>query len=222
MKRLFGKAKEQPAATPATSLSEASARAGSRADELQAKINACEQDIKRHMEKGPAAKQLALQCMKRKKMYEQQRDQLIGTQFNVECLAGAQEQAELTAMTVAAMQHGHNQLKQQQSRLGGVTDIEKLMDDMADLNAEMADVNEALSSSYAVPDGFNDADCEAEFAALEEQIAAEKLDGRYVSDARPDYLPAAQQPASASTAGAAEAAAAASAPAPAALETSRP
>ena len=31
-------------------------------------------------------------CMGRKKMYEQQRDQILGMQFNVDSLAGAQEQ----------------------------------------------------------------------------------------------------------------------------------
>lgn len=31
-------------------------------------------------------------CLGRKKMYEQQRDQILGTQFNVDSLAGAQEQ----------------------------------------------------------------------------------------------------------------------------------
>lgn len=45
----------------------------------------------------------AAQAMKRKKMYEQQRDQLIGTQFNIENLAFQQEQAEITCTAVEAM-----------------------------------------------------------------------------------------------------------------------
>lgn len=35
----------------------------------------------------------------RKKMYEQQRNQILGTQFNVDSLAGAQEQARLQHVT---------------------------------------------------------------------------------------------------------------------------
>ena len=33
-------------------------------------------------------------------MYEQQRNQILGTQFNVDSLAGAQEQARLLALTL--------------------------------------------------------------------------------------------------------------------------
>merc|ERR1719359_1550164 len=40
--------------------------------------------------KSAQNKQLALQAMKRKKMYEQQRNQILGTQFNVDALAGQQ------------------------------------------------------------------------------------------------------------------------------------
>ena len=43
-------------------------------------------------------------------MYEQQRDQILGTQFNVDSLAGAQEQAEINVMTVEAMKAGHQDL----------------------------------------------------------------------------------------------------------------
>merc|ERR1740121_360675 len=192
MNRLFGAPKAAPApAGPAPSLSDASGRIDSRITELEAKIDKCDQDIRRYMSqgKGPTQKQLALQCMKRKKMYEQQRDQILGTQFNVDCLAGAQEQADLTAMTVEAMQAGHQDLKQRYAKMGGAGDIEKLMDSMADLQDEIQDMNEALSTSYAVPDGFDESAFEHEFSALEEEMALEKITG-VGPGAVPDYLPA--------------------------------
>merc|ERR1712032_640434 len=142
---------------------------------------------------GAQQKQLALQTMKRKKMYEQQRDTLLGTQFNVDCLAGAQEQAEMTVTAVEAMRAGQQDLKQRYADLGGVGDIEKLMDNMADLQDEISDINEAISTSYAVPDGFDEAAFEEEFSVLEEEITMEKLAGMS-NPARPTYLPA--QPAS--------------------------
>mmetsp|Transcript_131639 Transcript_131639/g.312082 ORF Transcript_131639/g.312082 Transcript_131639/m.312082 type:complete len:146 (+) Transcript_131639:2-439(+) len=121
-------------------------------------------------------------------MYEQQRDQILGTQFNVDSLAGAQEQAEINIMTVEAMKVGHQDLKERYQQIGGVMDIEKLMDNMADLNDEIADINEAISTTYAVPDGFDEASFEAEFSALEEEMKMEALAG--ISSAKPSYLPA--------------------------------
>lgn len=40
----------------------------------------------------------------RKKMYEQQRNQILGTQFNVDSLAGAQEQARLQHVTATLVE----------------------------------------------------------------------------------------------------------------------
>jgi len=213
MNRLFGKAKEAPApAGPKPSLSEASARMDSRAASLEEKIAKCDEDIRRYMQgagRGGPQKSLAVQAMKRKKMYEQQRDQLLGAQFNVDCLAGAQEQAELTVLNVEAMKAGQADLKERYSQLGGVGNVEKLMDQMADLNDEIQDISEAMATSYAVPDGFDEASLEAEFGALEEEMKMESLAGI----SRPSYLaPAAAPPAPVPAAAAAAAPVAASAP----------
>ncbi|CAE7312442.1 chmp5 [Symbiodinium natans] len=191
MKRLFGAPKAAPAAGPAPSLSETSQRIDSRVTELDKKIAKCDEDLRRYVGGRASAqqKQLALQCMKRKKMYEQQRDQILGTQFNVDSLAGAQEQAEINIMTVEAMKVGHQDLKDRYQQIGGVMDIEKLMDNMADLNDEISDINEAISTTYAVPDGFDEASFEAEFSALEEEMKMEALAG-ISSTAKPSYLPA--------------------------------
>ncbi|CAK0910679.1 unnamed protein product [Prorocentrum cordatum] len=165
----------------------------------QEKIAKCDEDIKRYMQGRPPQKSLAVQTLKRKKMYMQQRDQLLGTQFNVECLAGAQEQAELTVMNVEAMRAGQADLKERYAQLGGVGNIEKLMDQMAGA-AVRQDINEAMSTSYAVPDGFDEASLEEEFGALEEEMKMEQLAGL----SKPSYL--------------APAAAAAPAPMPAAAD----
>jgi hypothetical protein len=167
-----------------------------RVRDLEGKIAKCDEDIRRYLQGGRGAaqqKQLALQTMKRKKMYEQQLNTLLGTQFNIDCLAGSQEQAEMTVTAVEAMRAGQQDLKQRYAELGGVGDIEKLMDDMADMQDDITDINEAISTSYAVPDGFDEAAFEEEFSALEEEITMEKLTGMH-NPARPTYLPS--QPAS--------------------------
>eukprot|EP00913_Durusdinium_trenchii_P013558 g12728.t1 len=216
MKRLFGAPKQAPVAGPAPSLQDTSARIDTRVTELEKKIAKCDeeriyvffflrgrsrnrlssQDLRRYVgAKSGQQKQLALQCLKRKRMYEQQRDQILGTQFNVDSLAGAQEQAEINVMTVEAMKAGHQDLKERYTQIGGVMDIERLMDDMADLNDEIYDINEAISTSYAVPDGFDEASFEAEFSALEEEMKMEALAGINSSSAKPSYLPEAEKPA---------------------------
>mmetsp|Transcript_117706 Transcript_117706/g.366705 ORF Transcript_117706/g.366705 Transcript_117706/m.366705 type:complete len:220 (-) Transcript_117706:575-1234(-) len=203
MKRLFGAAKAAPAAGPAPSLSDASHKMDQRVQDLDSKIARCDEDLRKYMAGGRAGqnKALAMQCLKRKKMYEQQRDQLLGTQFNIDCMAGAQEQAELTVTAVEAMKAGQQDLKQRYAQLGGTMDIERLMDSMADLNDEIGDINEAISTSYAVPDGFDEAAYEEEFSALEAEMTMEKLAGLTTTPSRPAYLPA--EPAAAASAPAA-------------------
>lgn len=121
----------------------------------------------------PAAKVRAMQCLKQKKMYEQHRDQLLGTQFNVETLQFQAEQAEVTALAVQAMQAGHNQMKHQQARIS-VDEIERLQEDMTELNGEFADIQEALAR--APPDAASvEEDFESEWERLREEAAAETL-----------------------------------------------
>eukprot|EP00931_Biecheleriopsis_adriatica_P117573 TRINITY_DN93073_c0_g1_i1.p1 TRINITY_DN93073_c0_g1~~TRINITY_DN93073_c0_g1_i1.p1 ORF type:complete len:220 (+),score=62.91 TRINITY_DN93073_c0_g1_i1:24-662(+) len=198
MKRLFGAPKAVPKAGPAPSLSETSAKIDSRVQDLEAKIAKCDEDLRRHMAaagRGSAStKQLALQVLKRKKMYEQQRDQILGTQFNVENLAMAQEQAEMSVAVVEGMKAGYQDLKNRYQQIGGSMDIERLMDQMADLNDEIGDINEALATSFAVPDGFDEASFEAELGALEEEMAMEKLAGASKPSYLPEAAPAAQMP----------------------------
>lgn len=55
--------------------------------------------------KGPTAtniKRRAMECLKRKKMYEQQRDQMAGQQFNIEQTTFAIDSIKDTATTVGA------------------------------------------------------------------------------------------------------------------------
>ncbi|CAJ1414434.1 unnamed protein product [Effrenium voratum] len=76
MRRLFGLSKEEPAPKEAPSLSEASSRIDEQVSALEAKIVKTDEEIRSLVAKGssnPTAKSKALQAMKKKKMYEQQR-----------------------------------------------------------------------------------------------------------------------------------------------------
>ena len=90
MDRIFGKKKQ---AAPAPGLGETSAGLGGRVDEMDQKIAGLEQELRVYKEKikrarTPAAKQMvqkrAMEVLKRKKMYENQRDMVAGQQFNID------------------------------------------------------------------------------------------------------------------------------------------
>mmetsp|Transcript_1620 Transcript_1620/g.3222 ORF Transcript_1620/g.3222 Transcript_1620/m.3222 type:complete len:222 (-) Transcript_1620:266-931(-) len=179
MRRLFGfsKEEEKPAAA-SPSLDDAASKISSQVQNLDQMIAKADEEIRQHVSKGgsnPTAKQRALQAMKRKKMYEQQRDQLIGTQFNVETLKFQQEQAEITLTAVEAMKAGHAQLKQQTDRIN-VGQVDKLKDDMEELADDMKAIGEALGGASLV-DGAEDDELAAEYAKMEEEMAAEALAG---------------------------------------------
>merc|ERR1719203_642244 len=114
-----------------------------------------------------------MQELKRKKMFEQQRDQLINQQFNVENLAMQQEQADITLTAVQAMQAGKEKLK-----ATGVTaeSVEQLTDELQEQKQQMDEVNEALAAmNMGIGAGIEDDDLEAEYARMQEEAAAEKL-----------------------------------------------
>lgn len=179
MRRLFGRSKEVEKPPPAPTLSEATAKIDQQVEGLEEKIKKADAEIKELVAKGatnPTAKARAMQAMKRKKMYEQQRDQLLGTQFNVEQLAFQQEQAEITQTAVAAMQAGTTQLKTATAQIN-INSVDKLTDDMADLADEMQQINEALASASGMADPSADAELEDEYAKMEEELAAMTLSG---------------------------------------------
>ena len=68
--------------------------------------------------------------MKRKKMYEQQREQILRTQFNVEQTGFAVDSVKDTFSTVAALKAAGTTLRTEQKKLN-ISEIEDLQDDLA-------------------------------------------------------------------------------------------
>eukprot|EP00421_Protoceratium_reticulatum_P042048 CAMPEP_0168448646 /NCGR_PEP_ID=MMETSP0228-20121227/47199_1 /TAXON_ID=133427 /ORGANISM="Protoceratium reticulatum, Strain CCCM 535 (=CCMP 1889)" /LENGTH=267 /DNA_ID=CAMNT_0008463181 /DNA_START=80 /DNA_END=881 /DNA_ORIENTATION=- len=149
---------------------------------LEDGIAKAEEEIKVHVSKGPsdlAAKQRAVQAIKRKKMYEQQRDQLLGTQFNLENLGFHHDQAEITLTAVNAMKRGHEQLKHQTSQIDAGM-VDRLRDDMEDMAEDMKAIGEALGASMG-PGGQEEEELSAEYAKMQEEQAAQALAGTHLS-----------------------------------------
>ena len=124
MHRLFGKSKAANAA-PTPSLADASVSINNRVGALDEKIGGLDAELVKFKDqlrrvKGPTAegiKRRALETLKRKKMYESQRDQMAGQAFNVEQTAFAIETVKDTQTTVFAMKAAAQALKVENQKI---------------------------------------------------------------------------------------------------------
>lgn len=187
MHRLFGKPK--PAAPPPPSLGDAAGNINERIKGLDVKIKELEDELRKYKDqlkkaKGPTAeniKRRAMDVLKRKKMYEQQRDQLSAQAFNVESTAFALDSLKDTQTTIAAMKEGAKQLKIENQKMN-LGEIEDMQDDMIDMFEDMEELQDIMSRGYGVPDGLDDADLEAELACLGDELESAEF------DAAPGYM----------------------------------
>lgn len=212
MKRVFGKKK---AAAPAPSLDEAQNGIASRVGSMDSKIAALENELRGYKDKikstkSPAAKKMlqkrAMEVLKRKRMYETQRDNAAAQQFNIDQTAFNLESAKATVTTVAAMKAANNELKTTLKKDLNVDHVDELADDMAELMDDMNEINEALGQNFATPDDLDEADLDAELEMLGDELEEEFLEEQeeatpsYLLPAQPNTVPGLQQPASANTA----------------------
>eukprot|EP01111_Echinosteliopsis_oligospora_P008463 TRINITY_DN2414_c0_g1_i1.p1 TRINITY_DN2414_c0_g1~~TRINITY_DN2414_c0_g1_i1.p1 ORF type:complete len:214 (+),score=82.14 TRINITY_DN2414_c0_g1_i1:50-691(+) len=191
MRRLFGGSKAQPA----PSLEDQTKKLDGRVSVLDEKIKKLEQELQGYKQQlnktrpgSPAnnvLKQKALRVLKQKRMYEAQRDQMMGQSFNMEQAYFATESIKDTITTVAAMKEGSKVLKQQLKKVN-IDQIENLQDDMQDMLDLNNEIQDALSRSYATPDELDEDALDAELAALDDEIDFE--------DSMPSYLKAPSAP----------------------------
>jgi charged multivesicular body protein 5 len=145
--------------------------------------------------KNPAGKKniqkRAMEVLKRKRMYENQRDQLAGQQFNIDQAAFGIDSAKASVATVAAMKAANAELKSVIKNDLKIDDVDELADDMAELMDEFQEINEALAQNFATPDDIDEADLEAELDMLEDELEGEIGEEESV----PSYLQASAMPA---------------------------
>mmetsp|Transcript_1002 Transcript_1002/g.2026 ORF Transcript_1002/g.2026 Transcript_1002/m.2026 type:complete len:218 (+) Transcript_1002:212-865(+) len=191
MDRIFGKKKQ---AAPAPGLGETSAGLGGRVDEMDQKIAGLEQELRVYKEKikrarTPAAKQMvqkrAMEVLKRKKMYENQRDMVAGQQFNIDQASFGIESAKANVQTVAAIKGANQELKRTLKKDLNIDDVEDLADDMAEMMDDFNEINEALGRNFATPDDIDEADLDAELEMLEDEMFEEEA---LAEEATPSYL----------------------------------
>ena len=199
MNRVFGKKKKPGPAAPG--LSETSAGLGGRVDDMDKKIEALENELRVYKDKikksrSPAAKQAvqkrAMEVLKRKKMYENQRDMIAGQQFNIDQASFGIESAKANVQTIAAMKGANNEIKKTMKNDLNIDDVEDLADDMAEMMDDFNEINEALGRNFATPDDIDEADLDAELELLEDELFEEEVGE--TADATPSYLQASEMP----------------------------
>lgn len=127
-----------------------------------------------------------MDVLKRKRMYETQRDQLAGQQFNIDQAAFGIDSAKASVATVAAMKAANTELKATIKNDLKIDDVDELADDMAELMDEFQEINEALAQNFSTPDDIDEADLEAELDMLEDDLEGELVgDG---AESVPSYL----------------------------------
>lgn len=193
MDRIFGKKKK---AGPAPNLADTSAGLGGRVTDMDKKIAGLENELRVYKDKmkkarSPAAKQAlqkrAMEVLKRKKMYEGQRDMVAGQQFNIDQAQFGIESAKANVQTVAAMKGANAELKRTMKKDLNIDDVEDLADDMAEMMDEFNEINEALAQNFATPDDIDEADLDAELELLEDEMFDEQ-EAAELEDATPSYL----------------------------------
>ncbi|XP_053214743.1 charged multivesicular body protein 5-like [Panonychus citri] len=183
MNRLFGRGKPKEAPP---NISDCIANVDSRADSIDKKIAKLDAELVKYkdqmkkMRPGAAKQSLmqkAMRVLKQKKMYEQQRENLMAQSFNMEQANFATQMLKDTKVTMDAMKIGVTQMKKEYKKVN-IDDIEDLQDELEDMLDQANEVQEALGRSYGVPD-VDEAELEAELEALGDEL---------VSDADTSYL----------------------------------
>merc|ERR1712137_342748 len=157
--------------------SEATQKADGRVQQIEQKIAKLDSDLRQIREqmkrvRGPAQntlKQRAMKILQQKKMYEKQRDSLMGTVFNMEQAAFTTESLNDTVIMVDAMKMANKQMKQQFKQIN-IDSVEDLFDDMADLMEDNDIIQEAMSRSFSTPEDLDETELEAELDALGDEL----------------------------------------------------
>ena len=145
-------------------------------------------------------KRAALQCLKKKKLYEQQIENLTNHQLKLEEQVITLEESKTTQETFSALKSGAGAMKQIQKETN-IDEVDKVMDDINEQGEKMRQVQEALGQPVGYSADLDEDELDAELAELE----AEDLEAELGLDAGPVATTAAPvaarpQPAVAATA----------------------
>ena len=119
-------------------------------------------------------KRAALQCLKKKKLYEQQVENLQNSQLKLEEQVITLEGSKTTAETFTALKSGAGAMKQLQ-RDTNIDDVDKVMDDINEQSEKMRQVQEALGQPVGYSADLDEDELDAELAELEAEDLEQEL-----------------------------------------------
>jgi len=125
-------------------------------------------------------KRAALQCLKRKKMYEAQADQLANQQLRIHDQKIMLEGAKATTETVSAMRSGAQAMKKLQKETN-IEDVDKTMEEITEQTENLRQINDALGQPIGFAAEIDEDDLDLELQELE----AEELDRQLMEPAVP-------------------------------------
>ncbi|KAG5407269.1 hypothetical protein IGI04_013391 [Brassica rapa subsp. trilocularis] len=119
-------------------------------------------------------KRAAIQCLKRKRLYEQQVEQLGNFQLRIHDQMIMLEGAKATTETVDALRSGASAMKAMQ-KATNIDDVDKTMDEINEQTENMKQIQEALSTPIGAAADFDEDELEAELEELEGAELEEQL-----------------------------------------------
>ncbi|CAM8955570.1 unnamed protein product [Rhodiola kirilowii] len=119
-------------------------------------------------------KKAAIQCLKKKRLYEQQIEQLGNFQLRIHDQMIMLEGAKATTETVDALRSGAAAMKSMQ-KATNIDDVDKTMDEINEQTENMKQIQEALSAPIGAAADFDEDELEAELEELEGAELEEQL-----------------------------------------------
>ncbi|KAJ0989722.1 hypothetical protein J5N97_008078 [Dioscorea zingiberensis] len=139
-------------------------------------------------------KRAALQCVKRKKLYEQQVEQLGKFQLRIHDQMIMLEGAQATTETVDALRTGAAAMKAMQ-KTTNINDVDKTMDEINEQTENIKQIQEALSAPIGAAADFDEDELEAELEELEgAELEEHLLQPAAIAPAAPMHVPSGRQP----------------------------
>jgi len=123
-----------------------------------------------------------MQALKRKKMLEGQRDQMMTQSFNLQQTTFTVETMKDTALQIEAMR-GAQQAMQEQMNVYSLDDVEDIYDEMQDMMDMNNEIQELMSRTYEMPFDIDESELEQELQSFEMEQETELNE-----DELPSYL----------------------------------
>lgn len=112
--------------------------------------------------------------IKRKKVYETNKENTLGIQFNIDQVKFANDSLKTQIDTCKVLAVSSKELKKNIKKIN-INKIEKLQDDIFDYIEESKEITEILGNSYEIPVYMDENEIDTELALVEDSILDEEL-----------------------------------------------